>query len=316
MREKLDRAKELIDQESYAEAFRLLEDAASEYATKPVAGTTFAAPFQHLANVYRKQKAFDNEIRLLEIYVSSAGQNPTARHQWYLIDRLDEARGLAARYVPERGVCEMCDKSGRVLTRIESGQAVCKSCLQELSPPPRPPHLASLQEIKWLRRDGFEVPDDLTKDQVSRLYALQRAQAYGLNVSFDASEEEIDAAIEGIVKTFQTKLVGVTHINTDGSSRQAAIEDCRIGELLVLIREPDNAYDSRAVKVCRKTGEQLGYLKASILGNDQGIGWCVADHIDGGTEYQVAVESFEDFKTDEGEFVTLLLTISYRPYVR
>ena len=63
---------------------------------------------------------------------------------------------------------------------------------------------------------------------------------------------------------FHTKVVGVTKLNRNGSDRQRIIRRCRVGEFLDLIPEPDNPYDESAVKVCRMTGEQLGYLAAGI----------------------------------------------------
>lgn len=56
-----------------------------------------------------------------------------------------------------------------------------------------------------------------------------------------------------------TKVVGVTF---DG--RQNVIRRLRIGEMLELEREPDNPHDPNAVKVIRKTGEQIGYLNREL----------------------------------------------------
>lgn len=69
------------------------------------------------------------------------------------------------------------------------------------------------------------------------------------------------------VRHFFTKVVGVTHKNPDGSNRQRYIESCSLREELRLAPEPDNRYDSDAVKVCRATGQQLGYLD-SVLASE------------------------------------------------
>lgn len=61
-------------------------------------------------------------------------------------------------------------------------------------------------------------------------------------------------------RAFYLQVHGITHRNDDGSSRQRIIRECAVGEELELVPEPDNPYDSDAIKVCRKTGEQLGYL--------------------------------------------------------
>jgi len=57
---------------------------------------------------------------------------------------------------------------------------------------------------------------------------------------------------------FYSKVVGVTYDNPDGSSRQAIIARCRLGEQLILEAEPDNQHDPNAVKVLRTNGQQLG----------------------------------------------------------
>jgi HIRAN domain len=58
------------------------------------------------------------------------------------------------------------------------------------------------------------------------------------------------------VTCFYAKVAGVTYDN-----RQTAIAKLTALEMLDLIPEPDNPHDSYAVKVCRRTGEQIGYLK-------------------------------------------------------
>lgn len=64
--------------------------------------------------------------------------------------------------------------------------------------------------------------------------------------------------------SFFTKIAGVTHTNSDGTSRQRIIGQCHIGEELRLEREPDNPVDPNAIGVFRLTGEQLGYIPAHV----------------------------------------------------
>jgi hypothetical protein len=59
---------------------------------------------------------------------------------------------------------------------------------------------------------------------------------------------------------FFKQVHGIFHKNSDGSRRQTVIARCRVGEPIDLKPEPNNAYDSDAIMVCRKSGEQLGYL--------------------------------------------------------
>jgi hypothetical protein len=62
----------------------------------------------------------------------------------------------------------------------------------------------------------------------------------------------------------QTKVVGITRHNHDGSDRQVIARDCRPGDPMVLRHEPDNAQDANAVAVYRENGEQVGYLSAAV----------------------------------------------------
>jgi hypothetical protein len=62
------------------------------------------------------------------------------------------------------------------------------------------------------------------------------------------------------VRTLHLAVHGVTFRNYDGSSRQGSLRRCVKGEPILLIPEPSNPIDREAVMVCRKTGEQLGYL--------------------------------------------------------
>jgi hypothetical protein len=58
------------------------------------------------------------------------------------------------------------------------------------------------------------------------------------------------------VTGFYAKVAGVTYDN-----RQAAIVKLTPLEPLELVPEPGNRADSNAIKVCRRTGEQIGYLR-------------------------------------------------------
>jgi hypothetical protein len=63
-----------------------------------------------------------------------------------------------------------------------------------------------------------------------------------------------------------TKVAGVSHRNNDGTSRQAIIARCQVGERLLLEHDPDNPYDVNAIRVLRQSGEQLGYLSRELAG--------------------------------------------------
>jgi hypothetical protein len=75
------------------------------------------------------------------------------------------------------------------------------------------------------------------------------------------------------VRTIRTKILGVSHKNPCGTSRQQIIRNfCRAGDALFLVREPENPADRNAVligRVCQGTdgairGEQIGYLSLEL----------------------------------------------------
>lgn len=57
-------------------------------------------------------------------------------------------------------------------------------------------------------------------------------------------------------------VVGARHKNADGSSREAEIEDCKPGEPVLLLPEPDNEFDRHAIAVFSCRDVQIGYLSA------------------------------------------------------
>lgn len=63
----------------------------------------------------------------------------------------------------------------------------------------------------------------------------------------------------------RTYIKGVTYENPNGSSRQNILRGCQKGDILTLVRELDNPYDSNAVKVCLSSKEKSGFL-SRILG--------------------------------------------------
>ncbi len=62
-----------------------------------------------------------------------------------------------------------------------------------------------------------------------------------------------------------TKVVGVSKANADGSQRQDIIKEGVFeDDLLELRPEPDNPYDANAVAVFTKDSNQIGYLSREV----------------------------------------------------
>ena len=90
------------------------------------------------------------------------------------------------------------------------------------------------------------------------------------------------AVSDSLNRPFYKHVLAINHINPDGKSRQEIISNCRKDEELVLVPEPDNHHDPGAVKVCRKNGEQIGYLPADSgrMAHDLETGWIFRTTID------------------------------------
>ena len=88
------------------------------------------------------------------------------------------------------------------------------------------------------------------------------------------------------MRSFYTKVYGVSFQNPDGSDRQnilAQLDETYDdgGFPLQLKRESDNPHDAMAIAVIAPTGQQLGYLSRSVANN-------VAPLIDGGSTVEAS----------------------------
>lgn len=84
-------------------------------------------------------------------------------------------------------------------------------------------------------------------------------------------------------RCFNLHVVGVSHRNKDGTKRQDVVRSCSAGEIVQLVPEPDNPYDHDAIRVCRLTGEQIGYIdqaNACRLAGDLASGWTYRATVD------------------------------------
>jgi len=91
--------------------------------------------------------------------------------------------------------------------------------------------------------------------------------------------------------SFFTKVAGVTF-----EGRQRIVARCSQGELLTLVREPNNRHDKGAIKVMRLNGEQLGYIPSHVSRGGDSSG--LADRMDRGDKYQCRISSLTGAGTD------------------
>jgi hypothetical protein len=82
---------------------------------------------------------------------------------------------------------------------------------------------------------------------------------------------------------FSLAAVGCWYENDDGSSRQLELAECRPGDKLELVRQPDNPHDPLAVAIVTESGTCVGFLKRDRAA------W-IAPKIDRGFPINVIVE--------------------------
>lgn len=89
--------------------------------------------------------------------------------------------------------------------------------------------------------------------------------------------------------TIRSKVVGVTHDNDDGSSRQTVLTHCRAGEHLALKHQPVDQ-DENAVAVYRLSGEQVGWLSRELAAD-------IAPYLDTGARIDVTATEITGVST-------------------
>mgnify|MGYP001082272725 CR=1 FL=1 len=62
-----------------------------------------------------------------------------------------------------------------------------------------------------------------------------------------------------MTRTIVTRVVGVSY-----EGRQNVVAQLTKGETIFLVRDPDNIYDTNAIKVMRGTGEYFGFVNRDL----------------------------------------------------
>ena len=59
-------------------------------------------------------------------------------------------------------------------------------------------------------------------------------------------------------------VAGLSHFNSDGTSRQNYLRLCHEGDSMMLVRDSRNPYDPYAIKICNENGQQIGFIPKSL----------------------------------------------------
>ena len=79
------------------------------------------------------------------------------------------------------------------------------------------------------------------------------------------------------------KVVGVSHTNSNGTSRQKYISKMREGDKVILVRDPDNPADGNAIQALNEDRQQIGFIdrsRASELAPQMDNGYVVEAWVD------------------------------------
>lgn len=95
---------------------------------------------------------------------------------------------------------------------------------------------------------------------------------------------------------------GEWYDNEDGSSRQAELARCAVGEMIELVREPNNPHDPAAVAIFSCRGVRVGYIRK------ERAGW-IGSKIDRGYDVRVIVEAIRGGRW-EGDALGIRLRIN------
>jgi hypothetical protein len=86
-----------------------------------------------------------------------------------------------------------------------------------------------------------------------------------------------------------TKVVGVTHTNADGSSRQLAIEKMHQFDVVELVRNPQDQWDANAIKVMALLAEPGRRKKGEAHATSPEIRRIQIGHLDGELARELAL---------------------------
>jgi hypothetical protein len=137
------------------------------------------------------------------------------------------------------------------------------------------------REVKRLVRSGSHLlkglnslADDLHGGLTAATESgtLDRSIREGIPSQKPSSTGTSDLAM----RPYLFKVAGVTHSNSDGTSRQRIIRSLRLGQELKLVRERTNAYDPNAIRVETMAGRPIGYVEREravrlALSMDKGV---------------------------------------------
>ena len=113
------------------------------------------------------------------------------------------------------------------------------------------------------------------------------------NVAKGSAGQAVPAPVHISGRSFNSKVVGVSHDNPDGTSRQKIIKaNCKAGQALQLKPEPDNPYDHNAIGVWIPAG-QIGYIASGRLADD------LSTHMKRGTAVSASIDEVTGGKRDQ-----------------
>lgn len=172
-----------------------------------------------------------------------------------------------------KGKCDACEKEPRVVTQIESGDLLCRTCLRELRPP-RAKHFATPKQLEWLRARGVNVGFETTKEEAARLRKILRAREIetrrlqmissarerGLNVSSDATIEQTKQLLASLASPHELEW-----LRTHGVKAGQHTTKEEAHRLRMILKARDRGADVRDDATIEQVEQSLASLARSVI---------------------------------------------------
>lgn len=114
--------------------------------------------------------------------------------------------------------------------------------------------------IKWLKNDPEVIGTPPQEDDVASVPPLwEKMRAQMLPLSEDGAPPEEDGRGNSTTRTFSVTIAGTTHLQGT-CNPQDIIPQLQTGEMLVLVPDPENQYDSEAIMVMTSNYSRIGWI--------------------------------------------------------
>lgn len=164
---------------------------------------------------------------------------------------------------------------------------------------------ATIQRIRKLRKEGFQLADDATYLDCWRVRQILLRRELG--IADDASYDEV---VKATIQRFPLDPDYRDELEFPLEELQEPVAaKCSPGDRLILIREPDHPIWMQAIRVCCQNGQTVGYVPQWLCGDGRGAGTDMAAQMDRGRPADAHVARIHVNRRKRGPNLALYATI-------